>query len=120
MKNNKSYLLTTLCRSLDDKHYGKNIHSILGMLFLGSILDYSLSIKAILSNIPKVFYIFKDLCFQNIENLFNIKFPRFSNLPENQEIINKAKNKITKNNKTLGLEFSLIENPKTKKKIIKT
>ena len=83
------------------------------MLFLGSILDYSLSIKAILSNIPKVFYIFKDLCFQNIENLFNIKFPRFSNLPENQEIINKAKNKITKNNKTLGLEFSLIENPKT-------
>ena len=40
MKNNKSYLLTTLCRSLDDKHYGKNIH-LLGSVFHTKEYDFT-------------------------------------------------------------------------------
>ena len=52
--------------------YGKNIHSMIGILFLANILDFSFNLGIIYNNLLKVF---------NIGfNLFNNLLQKFTNL----------------------------------------
>lgn len=95
--------------------YGKNIHSIIGLLFLANLLDFSLNLGIIFNNLIKVY----NIAF----NLFNNILERFTNLTiskkvkdiypidkpnhiENSNIIEKSNNKINEFKKTYSNDIN--------------
>ena len=82
--------------------YGKNLHSVIGLLFLGVVLDFSLSIRSIIDNFFSVFRISFDMFNKILEKLFNVNissnYDKFNNKiieKTNNKIIEKTNNKIT-------------------------
>ena len=73
--------------------YGKNLHSVIGLLFLGVVLDFSLSIRSIIDNFFSVFRISFDMFNKILETLFNVNISStYDNF--NNKIIEKTNNKI--------------------------
>nr|YP_009652968.1 hypothetical protein [Taiwanofungus camphoratus]QCG70006.1 hypothetical protein [Taiwanofungus camphoratus] len=69
--------------------YGKNIHSIIGLLFLGVVLKFSFNIRTIIDNLNNVFKISFDMFNKILEKLFNV------NIKPNNKIIEKTNSKIS-------------------------
>lgn len=77
--------------------YGKNVHSIIGLLFLGTILEFSLNIRTIIDNLYSIFNISFDMFNKILEKLFNVTIkpntPTINKIEKTNNKISDYKNK---------------------------